>query len=192
LTGAYGAFQTGGRMVEPWLVARITDTRGKVYFEHPDAEGQRVYAQDYSAEMNAMLTRVVNAQIGTGGAARLKGGWTVAGKTGTSQDWRDAWFIGFTSAYLGGVWVGNDDDSPMRRVTGGGLPADLWSDIMEFAHEGLKPAPLFGADLAVQVSPEAEDRIAFYRGMSQAFAAASGRRAPPPAGAGGDTFQQVE
>ncbi|HRK69715.1 MAG TPA: PBP1A family penicillin-binding protein, partial [Hyphomonas sp.] len=143
ITGAYGTFQTGGRLVEPWLVAKITDTRGKVLYERPDTEGPRVYAMDYAADMNAMLTRVVNASFGTGAAARIKGGWTVAGKTGTSQDWRDAWFIGFTSAYVGGVWVGNDDDSPMSKVTGGGLPADLWSDIMEFAHEGQKPAPLF-------------------------------------------------
>jgi penicillin-binding protein 1A len=191
ITGAYGTFQTGGKLVEPWLVAKITDTRGKVYYEHPDTEGPRVYAADYAADMNAMLTRVVNASFGTGAAARIKGGWTVAGKTGTSQDWRDAWFIGFTSAYVGGVWVGNDDDSPMNRVTGGGLPADLWSDIMEFAHEGLRPAPLIGAELAVQISPEAEDRIAFYRGMAQAFAAASGRRAQT-ASAGADTFQQAE
>jgi len=191
ITGAYGTFQTGGRLVEPWLVARITDTRGKVLYERPDTEGPRVYAMDYAADMNAMLTRVVNASFGTGAAARIKGGWTVAGKTGTSQDWRDAWFIGFTSAYVGGVWVGNDDDSPMSKVTGGGLPADLWSDIMEFAHEGQKPAPLFGAELAVQISPEAEDRIAFYRGMSQAFAAAGGRRLQA-ASAGGDTIRQAE
>ncbi|HRJ00418.1 MAG TPA: PBP1A family penicillin-binding protein [Hyphomonas sp.] len=191
ITGAYGTFQTGGRLVEPWLVAKITDTRGKVLYERPDTEGPRVYAMDYAADMNAMLTRVVNASFGTGAAARIKGGWTVAGKTGTSQDWRDAWFIGFTSAYVGGVWVGNDDDSPMSKVTGGGLPADLWSDIMEFAHEGQKPAPLFGAELAVQISPEAEDRIAFYRGMSQAFAAAGGRRLQA-ASAGGDTIRQAE
>lgn len=191
ITGAYGTFQTGGRLVEPYLIAKVTDTRGNVLYEHPEAEGQRVYAQDYSAEMNAMMMRVVNASIGTGAAARLKGGWTVAGKTGTSQDWRDAWFIGFTSAYTGGVWVGNDDDSPMSKVTGGGLPADLWSDIMEFAHEGLKPAPLHGANLAAQVSPEAEDRIAFYRGMSQAFAAASGRRLQS-ASAGSDVIRQAE
>lgn len=190
ITGAYGVFQTGGRVVEPYLIAKVTDTRGNVLYEHPDVEGQRVYAMDYAADMNAMLSRVVSASFGTGHAARLKGGWTVAGKTGTSQDWRDAWFVGFTSAYVGGVWVGNDDDSPMNKVTGGGLPADLWSDIMEFAHEGQKAKPLAGAELAVAISPEAEDRIAFYRGMSQAFAAASGRTQTASNGRGRDAFQQ--
>ncbi|MBU4165796.1 MAG: PBP1A family penicillin-binding protein [Alphaproteobacteria bacterium] len=174
ITGAFGVFQSGGRQVEPFLISKITDTRGKILFEHPAVPGNRVYAEDYAADMNAMLTRVVNASIGTGGKARIKG-WTVAGKTGTSQDWRDAWFIGFTSAYVGGVWVGNDDDSPMRKVTGGGLPADLWSDIMEIAHEGKKPEALFGASTALVLDPAAEDRIAFYRGMSQAFASAAGR-----------------
>src|SRR5690606_21643885 len=91
-----------------------------------------------------------------------------------SQESRDAWFIGFTAAYLGGVWVGNDDDTPMKRVTGGGLPAELWSDIMEVAHEGKNPEALFGANRAVILDPAAEERITFYRGMAQAFAAASG------------------
>jgi penicillin-binding protein 1A len=175
ITGAYGVFQSGGHRVDPYIISKVTDTRGKVLFEHPAKEGERVYAEDHAADMNAMLTRVVNASIGTGHNAKIKN-WTVAGKTGTSQDWRDAWFIGFTSAYVGGVWVGNDDDSPMRKVTGGGLPADLWSDIMEMAHEGKKPAPIFGANLAFIMDPAAEDRIAFYRGMAQAFASASGAR----------------
>jgi penicillin-binding protein 1A len=187
ITGAFGVFQTGGRRMEPYLIAKVTDTRGKVLFEQPAAEAERVYAEDYAADMNAMLTRVVNAPIGTGHNARIKN-WTVAGKTGTSQDWRDAWFIGFTSAYVGGVWIGNDDDTAMRKVTGGGLPADLWSDIMEIAHEGQKPAPLFGEGLALVLAPEAEDRIAFYRGMSQAFASASGARVA----SGGAVIQQVE
>jgi len=187
LTGAYTVFQSGGRRMDPFLIAKVSDTRGNVLFEHPDVPGNRVYAEDYSADMNAMLTRAVNASIGTGGKARIKD-WTVAGKTGTSQDWRDAWFVGFTAAYTGGVWIGNDDDSPMKKVTGGGLPAELWSDIMEVAHEGLKPAPLFGANLAVTLDPAAEDRIAFYRGMAQAFNSASNRS--EVASVGGDTFQQ--
>jgi penicillin-binding protein 1A len=181
ITGAYGVFQSGGHRVDPYIISKVTDTRGKVLFEHPAKEGERVYAEDHAADMNAMLTRVVNASIGTGHNAKIKN-WTVAGKTGTSQDWRDAWFIGFTSAYVGGVWVGNDDDSPMRKVTGGGLPADLWSDIMEMAHEGKKPAPIFGANLAFIMDPAAEDRIAFYRGMAQAFASAAGARSASSGG----------
>lgn len=188
ITGAYGVFQSGGRQMEPYIIARVADTRGNVLFEQPAAQAGRVYAEDFTADMNAMLTRVVNASIGTGQNARIRD-WTVAGKTGTSQDWRDAWFVGFTSAYVGGVWVGNDDDTAMRRVTGGGLPADIWSDLMEMAHEGKKPAPLFGSDTALVLDPASEDRIAFYRGMAQAFASAVPARA---ASGGGETVQQAE
>jgi penicillin-binding protein 1A len=188
ITGAYGVFQSGGRRMEPYIIAKVTDTRGQVLFEQPAAEAERVYAEDYTADMNAMLTRVVSASIGTGHNARLKD-WTVAGKTGTSQDWRDAWFVGFTSAYVGGVWVGNDDDTAMKKVTGGGLPADIWSDLMEMAHEGKRPAPLFGSDTALVLDPASEDRIAFYRGMAQAFASAAPARA---ASGGGELVQQAE
>jgi len=188
ITGAYGVFQSGGRRMEPYIIARVTDTRGNVLFEQPAAEAERVYAEDYAADMNAMLTRVVAASIGTGHNARIRD-WTVAGKTGTSQDWRDAWFVGFTSAFVGGVWVGNDDDTAMRRVTGGGLPADLWSDIMEMAHEGKKPAALFGAGTALVLDPASEDRIAFYRGMAQAFTSAGAARA---ASSSGEMVQQAE
>lgn len=173
LVRAYGVFQSGGYRMEPYLIARVTDSRGQVYFEHPVSERERVYPEDLAAEMNAMMMRVITASFGTGGRARIPN-WTVAGKTGTSQESRDAWFVGFTAAYVGGVWVGNDDDSPMRRVTGGGLPAELWADIMKVAHEGKKPEALFGANRAVVLDPAAEQRITFYRGMAQAFAAASG------------------
>jgi penicillin-binding protein 1A len=172
LTGAYGVFQSGGRLVEPYIIQKVSDTRGSVLYEHPQTEGSRVYPEEFAADMNAMMTRVVNSAIGTGHKARIDK-WTVAGKTGTSQDWRDAWFVGFTGAYTGGVWVGNDDDSPMNRVTGGGLPADLWSDIMEMAHEGRRPEPIFGAGLALALDPASENRIAFYRGMANAFSRAS-------------------
>ncbi|WP_213272752.1 transglycosylase domain-containing protein [Hyphomonas sp.] len=173
LVRAYGVFQSGGYRTEPFLIERVTDSRGQVYYEHPASGRERVYAEDLAAEMNAMMMRSVSAPIGTGGRARING-WTVAGKTGTSQESRDAWFIGFTAAYLGGVWVGNDDDTPMKRVTGGALPAELWSGIMEIAHEGRKPEALIGANRAVILDPAAEERITFYRGMAQAFSAASG------------------
>lgn len=174
LTRAYGVFQSGGLATDPYLIQRVTDSRGTIYFERKPSPRERVFAEDLTAELNAMMMRVVNAPIGTGARARLQG-WTVAGKTGTSQEWRDAWFLGFTAAYTGGVWVGNDDDSPMRRVTGGGLPADIWADIMKVAHEGQRPEPLFGANRAIVLHPAAEQRITFYRGMAQAFAAASGQ-----------------
>ncbi|HPF23957.1 MAG TPA: PBP1A family penicillin-binding protein [Hyphomonas sp.] len=174
LTRAFGTFQSGGLRLDPWLIEKIEDSRGTVLYERPEYERDRVYSEELSRDMNGMLYRVVNSDIGTGGRARIAN-WAVAGKTGTSQDWRDAWFVGFSSAYVGGVWVGNDDDTPMKKVTGGGLPADLWSDMMEIAHTGKKPEALIGADSGVVVSEAAEARIAFYRGLSQAFSVAAGQ-----------------
>jgi penicillin-binding protein 1A len=176
MTRAFGVFQSGGLRLDASLIEQVADTRGTVLYARPEDERARVYPRELAADMTAMLTRVVNSEIGTGGKARISG-WTVAGKTGTSQDWRDAWFVGYTAAYTGGVWVGNDDDTPMRRVTGGGLPADLWSDMMEIAHEGKTPKNLVGAYSGVQISAEAEQRISFYRGMAQAFATASANAA---------------
>ena len=174
LVRAYGVFQSGGLRLDPWLIEKIEDSRGTVLYERPDYDRDRVYSEELSRDMNAMLYRVVNSDIGTGGRARVPG-WTVAGKTGTSQDWRDAWFIGYSAAYVGGIWVGNDDDKPMKKVTGGGLPADLWSDMMVLAHDGKTPERLIGAESGVMISEEAEARIAFYRGLSQAFSIAAGQ-----------------
>tara|TARA_R110000868_G_scaffold60218_4_gene184310 strand:- start:1813 stop:3759 length:1947 start_codon:yes stop_codon:yes gene_type:complete len=176
LVRAFGAFQSGGLRMDPYLIDKIEDSRGMVLYQRPDYERERVYPYELAEDMNAMMTRVVNAPIGTGGRAKIKN-WTVAGKTGTSQDWRDAWFVGFTAAYVGAVWVGNDDDSAMKRVTGGGLPADLWSDMMELVHAGMPSESLIGAEGGVVISESAEQRIAFYRGLSQAFSVAAANRA---------------
>lgn len=177
ITRAFGTFQSGGLRMDPWLIDRIENTRGDVLYERPEYNRDRVYSHDLAEEMNAMLARVVNASFGTGAKAKF-GNWMVAGKTGTSQDWRDGWFIGFTAAYVGGVWVGNDDDSPMAKVSGGGLPADLWSDIMEITHDGMRPEPLLGAEDGMIMSEDAEKRITFYRGMAQAFGVAAGSKNP--------------
>jgi penicillin-binding protein 1A len=93
-------------------------------------------------------------QIGTAQKASLPG-WTAAGKTGTSQDYRDAWFIGFTAHLITGVWLGNDDSSPTKKATGGGMPVEIWSKVMKAAHQnvpvaalpGLAPAPSFASAL---------------------------------------------
>jgi len=81
---------------------------------------------------------------GTARTASLPG-WQAAGKTGTSQDYRDAWFIGYTSHLVTGVWLGNDDNSPTKRAVGGGLPVEIWSRFMKVAHAGVAPAPLPGS-----------------------------------------------
>jgi penicillin-binding protein 1A len=95
-----------------------------------------------------MRETVVN---GTARRADLPG-WPVAGKTGTSQEFRDAWFIGFTSQLVAGVWLGNDDNTPMKKITGGGLPVEVWSEFMRTAHRGKTPSDLPGAAIAALVT----------------------------------------
>ena len=89
-----------------------------------------------------MMSQVLEAPYGTGRRARLPDGRQAAGKTGTTQAARDAWFIGFTADYVVGVWMGNDDNSPLVGVTGGGLPAEIWRETMERIHEGMPQRPL--------------------------------------------------
>lgn len=171
ITRAYATFMTGGRRIDPYLVAAIHDSRGELLFERPEPAGRRALDGDTTADMTAMMVRVI--EEGTGMRARVEG-WQVAGKTGTSQDWRDAWFVGYTASLTGGVWVGNDDNSPMAEVTGGELPADLFAAIMLLALENERPATLAGAERYVAVSEEAEERIAFYRALSGAFTGVAG------------------
>ncbi len=169
---AFGAFQSGGYRMDPYLIEKVEDSRGTLIYTKPSFDRDRVLRESVAYQTNAMMARVVDSSMGTGGRAKIKR-WTVAGKTGTSQDWRDAWFVGFTSAYVGGVWVGNDDDSPMNKVSGGGLPSDLWSDMMEIVHSGQPPEPLKGVTGNLAFSQAAESRITFYRGMAMAFNAAA-------------------
>ena len=91
--------------------------------------------------MNTMMHETLVS--GTARQADLPG-WPAAGKTGTSQDFRDAWFIGYTSHLVTGVWLGNDDNSPTRKATGGGLPVEIWSRFMKAAHQGIAPTALPG------------------------------------------------
>jgi len=177
LTRAYGVFMRGGLRLEPYLVARIEDTRGEVLYERPiggdAAPDRRVFNQGLARDMTGMLAGVV--ANGTGTRAGVDG-WTVAGKTGTSQDWRDAWFVGYTSGLVAGVWVGNDDNSPTREITGGTLPAEIFSAIMTLALEGEAARPLEGADRMIVLSRAAKERVAYYRALSDAFSNVAGRQ----------------
>jgi penicillin-binding protein 1A len=141
LTSAFTPFANGGYSVQPYVVKRITTRDGKILYERKgDGFGQAVSARALGA-MNNMMRAVV--EKGTAKSARIRG-FDVAGKTGTSQDYRDAWFIGYTTHYVGGVWVGNDDNSPTKNVTGGSIPAAIWRDVMVEALAGLSPEPLPG------------------------------------------------
>src|SRR5262245_461964 len=136
LTGAYGVIAHGGRALEPYLIRRVRTAAGKVLFERRAESSTLLLAPAVTSALNDMLMGVVGA--GTGRRAALAE-HAAAGKTGTSQDFRDAWFVGYTGHLIGGVWVGNDDARAMRKVTGGSLPARLWHDVMSIAHEGLPP-----------------------------------------------------
>ena len=133
LAGAYQVLQTGGGKTRPYLVARITDARGKTLYERPPSAAVPIYPTYQAAQMVQMMRGVILA--GTGKEAAF--GRLAAGKTGTSQNHRDAWFVGFTPQWLTAVWVGNDDGRPMARVTGGQVPAHIWRDFMSAAHKGL-------------------------------------------------------
>ena len=126
LVSAYGVFADGGIRAAPVAVTRVTDWRGKVLEEHvPDRHV--VLSPEVAYVMIDMLKGVV--QRGTGTSANI--GIPQAGKTGTADDYRNAWFIGFTPSIVAGVWVGNDDNSPMDHVTGGSLPARTWAAFMK-------------------------------------------------------------
>jgi penicillin-binding protein 1A len=133
LTAAYGVLANGGRALEPHLIGRVRTGSGRVLFERREEPAAELVAPSNVAAMNDMLNAVLVS--GTGKRAALPG-LPAAGKTGTSQDFRDAWFVGYTEQFVAGVWVGNDDGRAMNKVMGGSLPARLWHDVMLAAHEG--------------------------------------------------------
>jgi penicillin-binding protein 1A len=135
MTGAYAAFANGGSGVIPYVIDRVTDASGKLLYQRQGAGLGEVTAPGNVAELVGMMTEVI--EYGTGKAAKLDR--PAAGKTGTSQDYRNAWFIGFTADLVTGVWFGNDDNSSMKRVTGGMLPARTWHEFMMGAEAG-RPA----------------------------------------------------
>jgi penicillin-binding protein 1A len=139
LVGAYAPFANGGRGVTPHVVTKIRTPEGKVlYARLPDQLGQVIDPRSV-AMMNTMMQETLLS--GTARKAEIPG-WMAAGKTGTSQDFRDAWFIGYTANLVTGVWLGNDDNSPTKKATGGGLPVEVWTRFMRVAHQGVAVAAL--------------------------------------------------
>lgn len=150
LTAAYAPFANGGYGVIANVITRITTTDGEVLYEAVPAGPGQVMSDEHVGMMNDMLRTGVEA--GTGRGAQL-GNWPMAGKTGTSQRNRDALFVGYTASWVGGVWLGNDDDTP-TRVYGSQIPAQIWRSFMTKAHEGLAVANLPGSYVRLQ------DRVA--------------------------------
>ena len=131
MTRAYGVFANGGFKVEPYAIERVESSRGTILYEAKKARSSKVLNLNTAATMTAIMKTVITN--GTGRAANI--GKPAAGKTGTTDDSRDAYFIGFTPDVVTGVWVGNDDNSQMGGITGGTVPALIWKDVMTVATE---------------------------------------------------------
>ena len=140
MTGAYAGILNGGSSVTPYgLVELRLQGDDEPLMDQGGGIGERVISQDAAQQLIYMMNQVVLS--GTGQRARLPDR-EMAAKTGTTQGARDAWFVGFTADYVAGVWMGNDDNSPLTGVTGGGLPAEIWRETMLRVNEGLPARPL--------------------------------------------------
>ncbi|MFD2250732.1 penicillin-binding protein 1A [Pseudochelatococcus lubricantis] len=149
LTAAYAAFANGGVGVVPWIIRDVKTVDGKPVYQRQPYDLGRVLSEDDASMMNYMLHQAV-----TSGSARRVAidGYEIAAKTGTTQESRDAWLMGYTSGLVTGVWLGNDDYSPTKNVTGGTLPAEAWRTFMVQALKGVTPAPLPGSPWDAPVS----------------------------------------
>jgi penicillin-binding protein 1A len=141
LTSAYAPFANGGIAIAPHIVESVRGADGKPLYRAKDPGLGRVIDDRHVAMMNTMMQETL--LTGTARKAELPG-WQAAGKTGTSQDFRDAWFVGFTGHLVTGVWLGNDDNSSTRKMSGSGLPVEVWSRFMKPAHQGLAVVELPG------------------------------------------------
>ena len=137
LTAAYSVVANGGFAVWPHAIIEIRTSGGEVLYRRQDGAVTRVIDEDVVSGLDEMLRAVI--AVGTGRAANP--GRPAAGKTGTSQGFRDAWFVGYTDELVTGIWMGNDDSSPMKRVTGGGHPARLWASYTRSALQGRPVTP---------------------------------------------------
>jgi penicillin-binding protein 1A len=151
---AYAPFSNGGFFAKAYGIERIRTASGRVLYDHnvSQAQPRTVIAQPALSYMIRMMRDVI--QSGTGTRANVKG-YDLAGKTGTTSDYRDAWFIGYTGGFVTAVWVGKDDNTAMKKVTGGGPPAGIWHDYMAQALPRLKTQAIPGAD----APPPAPDAI---------------------------------
>lgn len=154
MTGAYAGLLNGGVRAEPYgLTALTIQGDEEPLLGKSGGVGRRVINAKAAADLTYMMHQVI--ETGTGGRAKLEGR-EAAGKTGTTQGARDAWFIGFTADYVTGVWMGYDDNRKLSNVTGGGLPADIWHETMVRVHEGIEPRPL---DMTRPLPPAPEPQV---------------------------------
>ncbi len=156
LTGAYAAFANGGIAVRPFGILRVKTRDGKILYERKPPGNNAVMSAADNTQMTRLMAETVTT--GTGKAARLEDRAT-AGKTGTTQDFHDAWFVGFTADLVCGVWIGNDNNAPMVKATGGGLPARIFKGFMTEAEQNLPSRPLVGSNLVASAEPPPQDAV---------------------------------
>src|SRR3954471_2355099 len=153
LVSAYVPFANGGIAVAPHVIDKVRTAGGKLIYRARNPGLGRVIDDRTVAMMNQMMQETLAS--GTARKADV-GGFPAAGKTGTSQDFRDAWFVGYTGHLVTGVWLGNDDNSSTKKLTGSGMPVDIWSRFMKAAHQGLPMADLPGmAGRTIELAPQA-------------------------------------
>ena len=143
---AYAVMPAGGYETHRHGIAQIIDYEGDVLYDfgRDEPPAKRVVSEQATSSMNRMLTQI--PVIGTAKRAALDGGIVTGGKTGTSQSYRDAWFIGYTGNYTTAVWFGNDDFTSTKNMTGGSLPAMTFKKLMDYAHQGIELKPIPGID----------------------------------------------
>ncbi len=176
MAGGFQVFQDGGGRIAPWIVEDVRTLDGRPLYVRPPTAAAPAYDVAHAGQMVRMMEKVITSGTGTHAAF----GRPAAGKTGTSQNWRDAWFVGFTPDVVAAVWVGNDDDRPMNKVTGGALPAEIWRRFMIVAHQDL---PIRDFDWISPVAepgqPAPDPRNAFYGSLAAEFARTASMNAPP-------------
>ena len=183
LTGAYAGIRNGGTSVAPYgLIELSIKGDEQPLMGQMGGMGARVISQRAAGQLIYMMQQVIDS--GTGTRAKL-GSRPAAGKTGTTSSYRDAWFVGFTEQYVVGVWMGYDDNTPLKGVTGGGLPAEIWQAVMTDIHEGLPELPLS------TVSPDGSG-IIMSQGNSTPKVVTSGSADDPLAAALAGVMNNVE
>jgi penicillin-binding protein 1A len=170
-TAAYATFPNLGKAVASHAVLEMRSASGELVwrFDRDGKKPEQVIRPQVAMDMNMIMNKVV--EEGTGRRAILEG-VKAAGKTGTTNAYRDAWFVGYTGNYVAGVWAGNDDYAPTKRMTGGSLPAMTWRDIMAYAHQGIEVKNIPG--VAPGPTPPVHAAVA-------ASAASAAEAAPRPA-----------
>lgn len=182
MAAGYAVLANGGKRAKPYAAFEIHNSQGDEIYRHDrdESSGQRVLSAQVAQDMNFMLSKVPTE--GTGRRAALENVVT-AGKTGTTNGYKDAWYVGYSGNLVGAVWFGNDDSSETTNMTGGSLPAMTWKEIMEFAHQGLELKPIPG------VTPSTDPKVA---ALAKTNAQATSATAMPGPGAGHMPRQSFE